>query len=390
MGDGMNASWSDMSVPGLLRLARSNAATTRRAYAALGEALVDGGTSDVTLTDWQRSILTQLVRQVIGDIYSSLRWLVLAGLEDGDDTGHGAWSNLAPDSEERLYSIMFQRGLLKDISLIEAITHRLYQHQLEHAIRPPDRNRWTNEPSLDSPSDFFDQPLSEFSPVNRRLADYVVDRSRRTDRYGNPVLASGEIDAQLYERLHWRVAAVLRHMIVGKTGDYSRDLDVRIELAAKETIRHSQAISAAPTCSAEVARTLEEADLLTVETVHRLLKTGEISLFEEAFSRLAGIRPVLLRRLIYESGGECFAILARALDMEFDRASSIFALTRSVGTDNPRGGIDWNEPLKAIYDGVSIEDANSVRAHWTRRSEFASALWETEPRRYEESGKTLH
>ena len=386
----MNAGASDMSVPGLLRLARSNAATTRRTYAALGEALVDGATADVTLTDWQRSILSQLLRQVIGDIYASLRWLVLAGMEDGVDTGLGAGRNLAPDSEGRVFSLMSQRGLLKDEALIEAITHRLHQHQLEQATRPPDRNRWTNEPSLDSPCDFFDQPLPEFSPVNRRVAAYLVDRSRRTDRYGNPILVPGEIEEQLYERLHWRVAAVLRHMFIDEFGDEPHRLDVRIETAATETVRHSMAIAAAPTSSAEAARTLEAADLLTNDTVYRLLKAGEIALFEEAFARLAGIRPVLLRRLIYEAGGECFAILVRALDMEFDQASSIFALTRSGRMNNRRGGNEGNAPLKAIYDAVSIEDANSVRAHWMRQSEFASALWEAESDRFEEPRNTLH
>ena len=315
----MSESSVDVSVPGLLRLARSNAATTRRTYAALGEALVNGGTADVTLTDWHRSILSQMLRQVTGEIYASLRWLVLAEMEDGPDTGHGAWSNLVPDGEARVYSLMSQRGMLRDFALIEAITHRLYQHQLEQATRPPDRNRWTNEPSLDHPGDFFDQPLPEFSPVNRRIAAYVIDRSRRTDRYGNPVLVPNEIEQQLYERLHWRVAAVLRHMLVDEFGDNLLWV-ARIETASIETIRHSLAIAAAPTSSTEAARALESTGLLTIETVYRLLKAGEIALFEESFARLAGIRPVLLRRLIYEARGDCFAILARSLDVELDQA----------------------------------------------------------------------
>ncbi len=386
----MKASSGDVSVPGLLRLARSNAAATRRTFAALGEALVDGGTADVTLTDWQRSMLSQLLRQVIGDIYSSLRWLVLAEMEDGADTGRGTWSNLAPDSEARVFSLMSQRGLLTDVALIEAITHRLYQHQLETAIRPPDRNRWTNEPSLDNPCDFFDQPLPEFSPVNRRIAAYVIDRSRRTDRYGNPVLVPSEIESRLYERLHWRVAAVLRHMLAGDFGDSLQLLDARIETASIETIRHSLAIAAAPTSSAESSRALESAGLLNIETVYRLLKAGEIPLFEETFARLAGIRPVLLRRLIYEAGGECFAVLARALDVDIDLALSIFTLTRSGSTKHFREGNGGGDPLKAIYGTVSLEDANSVRAHWMRQPDFAAALWEAESNRLEDPGNTPH
>ena len=386
----MKGSTGDVSVPGLLRLARRNAATTRRTYTALGEALVDGGTADVSLTDWQRSILLQLLRQVIGDIYASLRWLVLAEMEDGADSGREALSTLAPDSEARVYLLLSQRGLLGDIALIEAITHRFYQHQLEQATRPPDRNRWTNEPSLDHPYDFFDVPLPEFSPVNRRIAAYVIDRSRRIDRYGNPVLHPGEIETQLYERLHWRVAAVLRHMLVDEFGDRFQRLDARIETASIETIRHSLATAAAPTSSADASRALETAGLLNIETVHRLLRAGEIPLFEESFARLAGIRPVLLRRLLYEAGGECFAILARALDVDLDQALSIFALTRSGSAIHIGEAQGENDPVKTIYGTVSFEDAKLVRAHWMRQPDFAAALWAAEPDLPEDLRNTLH
>ena len=303
----MGESLGDVSVPGLLRLARSKAATTRPTYAALGEALVNGGTADGTLTDWQRSLLSQMLRQVTGDIYASLRWLVLAETEDSADTGHGAWSNLVPDGETRVYSLMSQRGLLKDAALIEAITHRLCQYQLDQAIRLPNRNRWTNEPILDHPGDFFYQPLPEFSPVNRRISAYVIDRSRRTDRYRKPVLVPNEIEQQLYERLYRRVASVLRHMLVDEIGENFQRLDARTETASIKSISHSLASAAAPTSSSKTARALESAGLLTIAVIHSLLKASEIDLFEESFARLAGIRPVLLRRLIYEAGGDCFA-----------------------------------------------------------------------------------
>jgi hypothetical protein len=269
---------------------------------------------------------------------------------------------------------MSECGSLRDVSLIEAVTHRLYQHQLEQATRPPETNRWTNEPSLDNPGDFFAQPVPEFSPVNRRLAAYGIDRSRRTDRYGNPVLLPGEIEPSLYERLHWRVAAALRHTLIDGSGQNCEQLDSRIEKACFETIRHSLAIAAAPTSSTEAALALEAASLLTVETVHRLLKAGEISLFEQCFTRLAGIRPVILRRLVYEDGGDCLAILARSLEVDLDQALSIFALIRSGRTKQFREINGENAPFKAVYSAVSVDVAKSVRSHWARRPEFSSAL----------------
>lgn len=386
----MNAGLDDVSVPGLLGLAHGKAVAARRRYAALGQALADSGKADIALTDLQRAILLQLLRQLVGDIFSSLRWLIQAGNEDEANNGGAARVNLSPDSEARLFSLMQQRGLLTDCDLIEAVAHRLYQHQLEKATRPPDRNRWTNEPTLDSPWDFFDQELSEFSPVCRRIAAYVVDRSRRTDSFGNPVLIASEMEPELYRRLHWRIAAVLRHMLAEEHGDDPGSLDARIAAACRETIRHSQAIAAVPGSASEAARAMEAAGLSTMETVHRLLKAGEIPLFEETFARIAGIRPVLLRRLIYEPGGVCFAILARALDVDMEQATSILGLIRSGGTKQFRESNGRIDPLKAVYEAVSPESANSIRAHWKLEPEFSAALWQADPARQEARGNTLH
>jgi hypothetical protein len=390
--DGKKAgSDDDLTVSGILRLARRNADRTRRTYAALGQTLVAGNMpGEIALTDWQRSILSQLLRQVVGDIYASMRWQVLAETEDDADAARAGWSSLASDSGDRVFAQMTKRDLLTDFALIEAIAHRLYQHQLEQATRPPERNRWSTEPSLDNPYEFFGEPLPEFSPVIRRIGAYVVDRSRRTDSYGNPILVPGEIQPVLYERLHWRVAAVLRHMLVEEFSDNLQQLESRIEKATTETIRHSLAIASAPTSSAEAARAIEDAGLLTIETVHRLLKAGEIPLFEESFARLAGIRPILLRRLIYEVDGKCFAVLNRALDVELAQASSIFALIRSGRTNRFRDTDPWQESLKTIYGSLSPVEANLVRNHWKRQPEFASALWEAEGSRPEETGNTPH
>lgn len=390
MGEGMTTGSGDISVSGLLGLAREKSGVTKRTYAALGAALINGDTADVTLTDRQRSVLSQLLRQVTGDIFTSLRWLILANLEDDADASRDPWSSIGTESEARVYALLSRRGQLRDTALIEAVVHRLYQHQVEQAIRPPDHNRWTNEPTLDNPSEFFDQAIPEFSPVHRRLAAHVIDRSRRTDPYGNPVLPPGEIDPVLYESLHWRVAAMVRQMLMEDHGASVGRHDGRLEAATAETIRHAMAIASAPTSTAEAVRALETADLLTIDTVNRLLRAGEITLFEEAFARLAGIRPVLIRRLLYETGGTCFAVLARALHMELEMARSFLALTRPGNAAQFGLPADGAASLEAVYDNLSVEDANLVRSHWTRHPAFLSALMEAEPNPGARARNMLH
>ena len=356
----------DVTADGLLRQARLNAQAARHANEALADNLFGGREGELVLTDRQRSTLSTLLRQVVGDIDAAIRWLFVAQLEDNAGTGLAAWSSVTVDDGVGTFLAMQRNGLLRDADLIEAVAQRLYQHQLEKAVRLPERDRWADDAPLDGHSALFDLPLPEASPVKRRITAYYVDRSRRTDTYGNPVLLPGELDPGLYARLHWHVAATLRGMLVNELTGNSQHVDTLIESATSDAIRNALAAAAAPSSAMEAAVSLEGAGLLNAELVATLLHVGEVPLFEAAFAQLSGIRPVLLRRLLYEPGGEAIAVLARSLGMARDMAATIYSLTRPARSGLTLVGGDNTESLLTIFDGLTSEDADCVRAYWAR------------------------
>jgi uncharacterized protein (DUF2336 family) len=384
MDDGAITRQRRLSAGEILRRARQSAQATRRGYASLAECLFVGRDSELVLSDRQRAILSQLLRQVVGDIDSAVRGAFVARLDEGSGASRGAWPTVAADSGTLTYTIMLEKGLLRDTDLIEAAAHRLYQHQLERALRSPHRDRWGDGTEIERPARFLDLPIVENSLLERRISAYIVDRSRRIDTYGNPVLLPGDIGADLLGRLYWRVAAVLRGLLIEDSPGDPQRVDALIEPATVDAIRSAVASASAPTCAVDAAASLDAAGLLTGDVVLRLLSAGEIPLFEAAFARLAGLRPVLLRRLIYESGGGSIAVLARALGMTDAMASSLYTMTRAAraGLDPDAAGPDGG--VMKVFEALAREDAERVRAYWARMTSFTHALWETD------SGRIAH
>jgi len=368
----------EVTAEGLLRLARRNAQATRRTYAALAAGLSGNRETDLVLTDRQRSMVSQMLRQLIGEIEANIRWHVVALMEDAGSGNISRGAALAARRGDGVVAFMLENGLLQDLDLMEAVLHRICQHQLERVLKSARDARWDIEPGLDQSGQFFFPPLSANSPAHRRIAAYLVDDSHRTDSYGNPVLLSQHIGRALHRRLYWRVAASLKYVLFPASTDDPAGEDSLLEKAATDAQRQAAALASAPTSTMEACSCLEAAGLVSGETVMRLLRAGEIPLFEAVFSHLAGISPVLLRRLVYEPGGEGIVVLARALGLDSDMAITLFERTRAAGRGLYLDDSDHAERFHAVFDGTSRQDAERVRAHWARDSEYTGALWEVE------------
>ena len=268
----------EVTADGLLRLARRNAHLTRRTYAALADSLPGKRETDLVLTDHRRAMVSQMLRQMIGEIAAAIRWHVVAHLEDGAAGNFSLDAAFAGHGSDPVFTFMLERGLLQDVDLMETVLHRLCQHQLETGLRSARSGEWNVEPGLDRPGEFFFPPPSENSPVHRRVAAYVIEGSRRTDSYGTPILMAGDMDPALYARLYWRVAAALRQNLDPPSRDQLPALDMVLESATRDAQRQAAAKASAPTATLEACAALEAAGLLSAETVVRLLRAGEIPL----------------------------------------------------------------------------------------------------------------
>ena len=106
----------------------------------------------------------------------------------------------------------------------------------------------------------------------------------------------------------------------------------------------------------------------------KALRQGEISLFESAFCKLTGLKLKLLRRILFEPGGEALVLLCRAVDVGGDTFCELFELSRRAKDREEEITEEQKERLQALYAKTKPEDAKRILKRWRRSSDYLFAV----------------
>ena len=286
---------------------------------------------------------------------------------------------LANDDVEVAYPILAYNKVLQDADLIEVIRHRTLEHQLAIAIRE-DVSEAVSDALVQTGKERVVRTLLENhnAAISSSTMEYLVEQSRRIDSFHEPILNRGDLDPSLTQRMFMWVSAALRQYILD-TYEMDPDLvDDMLEKAALESIgAQSQPRGSASKAQELVAR-LADDDAVTPELLVTLLQDGEIPLFMTMFQRLTGLRERLVKRLVFEPGGEGLAIACKSAGLGKAIFSSVFTLTRKArpGTDKATRR-DIRQVLN-LYDHMTEDSAQHVVRRWQRNVGYLAATRELE------------
>jgi uncharacterized protein (DUF2336 family) len=325
-----------------------------------------------TLTDRERSLMSEILRQLINDIESSVRRALAEKLAQYKEAPRDLVLALANDEIVVAQSILMHSDVLRDEELIEIIHHRTLEHQLAVAMR-----KSLNEPVSDAlvetgNVDVIAKLLENHDArISGETMAYLVEQSQRVDSYQNPLLRRPELDPNLARRMYWWVSAALRRHILDNFAVKPSDFDDALEASASE-------LAEAPTEPARrsdlLADSLARIETITPHILVETLRHGEIALFEAMLAKLTGIRPPLIRRLLFERGAEALAIACRVINVETPTFASIYLLSRKARPNEPpppRGEI---ARILGFYETMSVEAATEVVSTWRRSADFVKAV----------------
>src|ERR1700749_1565030 len=120
----------------LFDLARDKTVAGRQALTATVTDLFFASGS--SLTDRERSLMTEILRQLINDVETSVRRALAEKLAKQPDAPHAPRDlvlSLANDEIAVAHVILEHSEVLRDEELIEIIHHRTLEHQLAIAVR---------------------------------------------------------------------------------------------------------------------------------------------------------------------------------------------------------------------------------------------------------------
>lgn len=360
----------ELDVQDLVRLARDKSQEGRtNLVAALNDLYFDDGQ---LLTDQDRAIMADIMRELVHEVEMSVRRSLAHRMAERSDAPRELVFKLANDEIEVAHPILIRSEVLRDIELIEIIQQRTMEHQLAISMRP-----YVSEQVSDAlvETDHEEVIRTLLSNDGARIADNtmgeLVEQSQRITSFQKPLVHRRDLPQDLATKLYWGVSAALRKHIVENYEIDRGDLDETIEGAVKDILAEEADAAKQPSAPQSPPAPAEPED---EHILIRLLRQGEIAMFLDKFTALSGLRITLVRRLLFESGGEGLAIVARAIGLDKHSFITIFLRFRQGRLGDKQVEGDELSRASQFFDRVDPTQAQALMRRWHRDPEFLNAL----------------
>ncbi|CCQ74694.1 DUF2336 domain-containing protein [Magnetospira sp. QH-2] len=361
----------------LLALARKKSKQSRSELAKMVAAFFNTGSDE--LNDRARSLIYDILHQVIADVENSVRHNLSEVLSEQDTAPRDLLRFLGNDEFAVAEPILLHSQVLMDEDLIEIIRHRTLEHQMAIAARRNISSDLSHELALTGEESVILRLLHNGdSDISRQTMEYLVEKSRTMSSIQEPIVRRNDLDEDLARKMVFWVSAALRSYILEtwrldpalvdealeKTIIKERRL---YELAGRKFVPGQDLIST-------LMATQEDRMQLLVAALHE----GEVPLFISMFRQVSGLRARLVRRILFEPGGEGLAIACRAIGLNRDAYGDIYVLSRMARAGAGEDIATDPEPKTALdfFDSVTHEAAERVVKLWSRGTDFLSAVRE--------------
>lgn len=360
-----------LSADALFALARDKSTRGRRAlFETVRDLFLDTGP---TVSERERALMGEIIRHLVHDVEMVLRRDLAERLAERADTPRALIVQLANDDYEIAHPVLLGSQVLLDPDLIEVVKHRTLDHQLAVSQRKVVSEAVSTALVDTGQEDVVSSLLKNHgAKISRQVMEFLVDESRRVDSYQDPLVRRPDLPPELARRMYWWVSAALRKHIAE---EFELDRDVLDDAIVDATAEQLNQTEAAPESKPEqLVQRLAELGELTPELLVKTLNQGEVSLFVAAFCEMAGLKPKLMRRILYEPGGEALALLCRALDIELNTFVTIFQLSRRAKDGVAAPTAEQERDLVRLYTTTQREDAGRILKRWRRSSDYLFAL----------------
>jgi len=323
------------------------------------------------LSERERAIMTDILKTLIREVEMTVRKELAERLSASETVPGSLLTELANDSIEVAHPILVRSEVLQNAELIEIIRHRTMEHRLAIAMR-----RSVQSDVADALVESGDDPVIERlldnpgAEISSGTMERIVDRSEKNERLHLPLVSREDLAPDLAKRMMWWVSAALRKHIITAFEIDPSTLDVEIESAVRGLIDgDSGAVD--PKVALEYDIEHKQVD---PEDLVQFLRRGEVSIFENMLAKKLGLRLELLRRLLFEPGGEGLAIGCRAVEIPSKIFAAIYRLTREAKEQTKETQVGELTRATQFYLAIDPDMAREVLTKWRRDPEYLWAI----------------
>ncbi|MBB4267303.1 DUF2336 domain-containing protein [Roseospira visakhapatnamensis] len=359
----------------LLALARKKTVASRTALAQIIASMFERDAD--SLNDREFALMSDILRRVLKEIEVSVRRRIAAEFASRPDVPRDLLTFLANDEIDVAYPVLSQSRVLRDADLIEVIHNRTLEHQLAVAVRCDVSEAVSSELVNTGNEAVITELLKNpDARLSRTTLGYLVEQSRRVDAYREPILSRRELPGDLAKRMVLWVSAALRTVIVERFALDPNEVDELIESAAlnADGATADDEAEEHPTAAERLAEELRQSGQVGPDMMISALQNGEVSLFITLFAQATDLREILVRRLLFEPGGEGLAIACKAMDFAREDFSVIFLFSRKARPVSGAVLRDEHKMVMDLYDRMPLDACRAVMARWRRDRDYLKAL----------------
>ncbi len=299
------------------------------------------------LTEWQRLTAANLLSRLIRSIEDALR-VPLAEHFAAQENVHAALSSAHVPI---VLPILERAGALSDSDLGTVLVRRVEEHRFWKAY-----GQGTGDDLLYALVRDADPDLAS------EAMEMVIARSRRFDRFQEPVLGHVDLPAELQHKLVWLVAAALRHYLVQQHG--LRAVDAAVEAAASAFVGQYDEGAGLEAAAVRLSRRLLALGRLDGAVLTRALSEGMLPLFIAGLGVRAGLDHAAAWEILSDPRGRGPALLLRAGAIERDDAAAILLLLNTRGRLFSGAEGDAAAEQLELYDSLDAASAAEVMRLW--------------------------
>lgn len=380
MGGNSNISAIATDVRNLVDLARDRSTQARsQLVSAIGDLMNDQGR---ILTLQERILVNDILKKLIQDVARPVRKALAEKLSASPQAPREVITLLANDEFDIASPILLNSTILEDEDLMEIVRHRTISHRLAIAMRRSLSERVCDELVATQSVDVIKALLENHGAcISTATMRYLVDQAETQNLYHEPLLRRSDLPADLAKRMYYWVSAALRQFIVNNFPVDPVELDLTLGSIAQKAA-HEVPAHAPEEPATNLARQLAERQDLTPDIIVETLRRGETPLFEAMLGQAMGLKPILARKLIYDSSGQGLVVACRAARIDRSNFVTLFMLMQRARSEPMTRDPYLMSKCLELYDRLSPETAAKLVERWQVDPEYLKSILRLQSKRH--------
>lgn len=328
------------------------------------------------LTEHQHALMSDILCKLIAEAETSVRKELAVHLAAAGSAPSELTQLLANDQIEIARPILEQCNILQNEDLIAIVRQRSDEHRLCIAMRAKVSADVSDALLESGDEDVIEALLNNAdAEISRQAMEYLVEESRRVDRFQEPLLRRHDLPIDLAHRMFWWVSAALRRRIVADFVIDETELDEAVEQATRKVLEGAPNESAMLRAQRLVAR-MAMLGNLNIRFLTDALKQEKISIFIAGLSEMSKVDTQTVWRVFNDQGGESLAILCKAIGMDRSDFTLLFLFLSGVRDGRKIRPANALKGMLAFYDGLELRNARAVVKFWQRDKSYLQAIKE--------------